>query len=196
MTVSTDVPTIVLLELPRRYQHVAAGQPPPVRRFALVVHQRPDQRQLRELAAVAVTAWDPDTATARLHMSWPARTMAEAVAAAVRTAERVGLRTLRIDVQDWVTAGEIARRIGRSRETVRLWAVGRSGPGGFPPPLNPGCETTYYSWSDVRLWLRSRLGLDPPGDDPALVAANLALQLRSLVPRVPEINELIRLLVR
>jgi hypothetical protein len=106
----------------------------------------------------------------------------------VRDLEAEGLRPARVDAGDWVTLADIGARVGRSRENVRLWAVGRYGPGGFPPPLNPGCDTTFYSWAEVSVWLRERMGFDLPDDEPVLTAMNLALQLRRLAPRVTRMD--------
>ncbi|WP_173078984.1 hypothetical protein [Phytohabitans rumicis] len=114
----------------------------------------------------------------------PAPHLADAAMSAVHDLEAAGLRPLRIVTGDWVTLADIASRIGRSREIVRLWSVGRQGPGGFPPPLNPGCDTSFYSWAEVGLWLRRRMGYELPDDEPVLVAINLALQLRRLMPRL------------
>jgi hypothetical protein len=187
-------PMTVLMEPPGEYVRVERGEMPPVRRFALVVDRAPDPAQARDLEPAAVALWDPGSGTVRLGLAWPAWSLTEAVVAAVRAVEATGLRVLRVDADDWVTAGEVARRIGRSRETVRLWAAGRMGPGGFPPPLNPGRDTTFYSWAEVLAWLRHRGGLDLPDDEPVLAAANLAVQLRALMRRVPRARALLRLL--
>lgn len=109
--------------------------------------------------------------------------MAEAVANAIRRTERAGLSVLRVDADDWVTIADIARRVGRSREAVRLWSLGLLGPGGFPPPLNPGRETSFFSWTEVGRWLE-RVGFDLADEEPVLAAANLAVQLRALIPRL------------
>jgi hypothetical protein len=110
--------------------------------------------------------------------------LARAVTAAVHDVESAGLRPVRVASGDWVTLADVAARIGRSREIVRLWSVGRQGPGGFPPPLNPGCDTSFYSWAEIVQWLRRRLGYELPDEEPVLVAMNLALQLRRLAPRL------------
>jgi hypothetical protein len=167
---------------------------PPMRWFALVVDRVPGARQIRALGPAAQVLWDPGTATVRVRFDRPAATLAEAIAAGVRLVEAVGLRALRVDAEDWVTLGDIAERVGRSRETVRLWALGRLGPGGFPPPLNPGRDTSFYSWAEVLPWLRERMGFELPGEPPVLAAANLVLQLRALAARVPRMDALTDLL--
>lgn len=61
---------------------------------------------------------------------------------------------LRVDQCDLVTQAEIARRIERSRELVRLYISGARGPGGFPTPV---CNITdgapLWYWCEVAYWL-------------------------------------------
>lgn len=117
--------------------------------------------------------------------------LAKAVMTAVQDVESVGLQPIGIEDDDWVTLGEIADRIGRSREAVRLWATGKQGPGGFPPPINPGRKTLFYSWAEVAPWLR-QMGLNIPEVEPVLALANHYLRTRSLEQRVnqPDVEEL------
>ncbi|GGJ74213.1 hypothetical protein GCM10010123_00220 [Pilimelia anulata] len=125
---------------------------------------------------------------------WPAAGLAAAVTGAVRHAEERGARVWRVLADDWVTAADIGVRVRRSRETVRRWASGRLGPPGFPPPLNPGCGVHYYSWAEVRGWLRGPAGI-PVGDEPpVLAAANLALRLRRTIADVPDAGPIWELL--
>lgn len=107
------------------------------------------------------------------------------IEAAVRYYESIGWRAMRLDADDWVTLAEIGLRIGRSREIVRLWAAGRYGPRNFPPPLNPGRDTSFFSWYEISQWLRSDQHAEA-GDiqEPVLIALNLAIQLRRLLPRL------------
>jgi hypothetical protein len=184
----------IVMERPADYARIPRGELPPVRRFGLVVDRMPDERQLEELGPLATVLWDPGTTTVRLRFDWPARTVAEAVTGAVRLVERAGLRALRVDADDWVTVGDVAQRIGRSREAVRLWSIGRLGPGGFPPSLNPGRDTTYFSWAEVLWWLRTRMGFDLADEEPTLAAANLILQARNLMSRAPAARVLFQLL--
>ncbi|HYN95381.1 MAG TPA: hypothetical protein VES42_16155 [Pilimelia sp.] len=182
----------VLMERPD-YLRVGHGEVPPARTFSLIVDSVPGPAQVRALAPLGELAWEPSAALARVRFEWPAPTLAEAVAAAVRQVEAVGLRALRVDAGDWLTLRDVAARVGRSRETVRLWSVGRLGPGGFPPPLNPGSDTSFYSWVEVCRWARTRLGLPLPAEEPAVAAANLAVQLRGLAPHVVGMAALHRL---
>jgi hypothetical protein len=151
--------------------------------FVLVVAGAPGDAVLRTYDGLA-PAPGPRDGVGAVVVRRHAPGLAEAVTAAVHDVESAGLRPVRVAAGDWVTLADIATRIGRSREIVRLWSVGRQGPGGFPPPLNPGCDTSFYSWAEVVPWLRRRMGYDLPEEEPVLVAMNLALQLRRLAPRV------------
>lgn len=164
-------------------------------RFVLMIGPRPDGQPvpfvLDRVAACtlgpgATLLEEPYGPAVGIRFDRPAPTSTEAVAAAVRQVESLGLAVLRVDNDDWVTATDVAHRVGRSRETVRLWATGQAGPGGFPLPANPRRETTFYSWAEVLPWLRGRLGMQLPKEEPTLVAANLAVQLRALLPRLPQ----------
>lgn len=146
-----------------------------------------------------IVAGNPSTEQTRVLLDLPARPMVHrrrggnaqvtfpmnapdmsALLAAVDAVESVGLRTLRVVDNDWMTLGAIAARLGVSRETVRLWSLGRCGPGGFPPPLNPGQDTSFYSWYAVATWLRGYRPRSLPAPNPAPVAVNLVLQLRQI----------------
>jgi hypothetical protein len=165
----------------------------PVQQFSLVVDREPGRG--RRVVVGGPARWDrsPDGAP-RVSFDREAPSLVDAVIAAIADVEATGLRVVRVDDRDWVTLADIAARIGRSREIVRLWALGRKGPGGFPPPVNPGMDTSFYSWAGVSPWLRERMGFDLPDDEPVLVATNLALRLRALAPRIRQM-ELIRALV-
>lgn len=74
----------------------------------------------------------------------------EAVLSAVRNVESAGfgLRTARIEPSDLVGISEIARRLGRSRESARKYAIGERGPGRFPAAVGEGI----WRWADVAEW--------------------------------------------
>jgi hypothetical protein len=116
----------------------------------------------------------------------------EALLRALRACEAAGLSPARVDADDWVTLGDVGARLGASRETVRLWAAGRCGPGGFPPPLNPGRETRFFSWVEVAAWLRTYRGHPADPGEPVLAAMNLALQLRRMAPDISRLDAVLR----
>lgn len=105
-----------------------------------------------------------------------------ALLATIGVVEDLGLRTIRLVDHDWVTLAAIAERLGCSREMVRLLSVGKCGPGGFPPPLNPGQATSFYSWYDVATWHRRYRPAGLAAPNPVPIAVNLALRLRQLGP--------------
>jgi len=163
-------------------------------RFSVIVDRRPSPKQRRALPPFAVVLPEPGTATARVRFQWPRRSLTDAVAVSIVAVERVGLRAIRVDAYDWVTMQDIADRVHRSRETVRLWTLGRLGVSGFPPPLNPGQRNAFFSWAEVLAWLRrGRLAPEVPDEEPVLVAANLVLQLRALTPRLSDPSKIWRL---
>jgi len=84
-----------------------------------------------------------------------ARSLAEAITAAVRDVEKVpGLRAVGVACDSMVTLLGISERAGVSREAVRLWAAGLRGPGGFPRPvmITPGGESV-WEWEQVLPWI-------------------------------------------
>ena len=106
-----------------------------------------------------------------------------AVRSAIRDIETVrGMCVLRIEPEDLVTMAEIARRMGRSRESVRLLIAGERGPGGFPAPVSRLRERSpLWRWSDVAAWANAPLGHQDR--DAALAASiNAALEIRRQRP--------------
>lgn len=119
----------------------------------------------------------------------------DAITTMVSFFESRGQYPLRLDADDWLTLQGIAQRIGISREVVRLWSVGAYAPEGFPPPLNPNRDTSFYSWAEVSRWVRDHTRHDPgPYEEPVLVAMNLALQLRRLLPRLSQPEAVLNLI--
>src|SRR6266849_3929661 len=74
---------------------------------------------------------------------------ATAVVGAIRSLQRLGLRVDRIVTDELVTPSEIAARIGRSRESIRLLIEGERGPGKFPPPADVLGRQRFWRWRDV-----------------------------------------------
>ncbi len=85
-------------------------------------------------------------------LSGPGRPLAVAVELATRL-EALGSTIDDID-DDLVDLSEIAARVGRSREAIRLWSSGKRGAGGFPLPVGvlPG-SVKVWDWSSVNSWL-------------------------------------------
>lgn len=112
-----------------------------------------------------------------------ARSFLYALRSAIEAIESIpSLRVARIEPEDLVTMAEIARRLGRSREGVRLLILGDRGPGGFPPPVSRvRTRSQLWRWSDVAAWSHPALGHQD--QTAALVASiNAALELRRQRP--------------
>ncbi len=164
-------------------------------RFQIVVDEAPADEQIDALYARAgLLTRRVAPRAGEIMLLREAPTLVEAIASGIGDLEAVGLRPVRVPDEDWVTMGEIADRIGRSRECLRLWSLGRMGPGGFPPPLHTGTSTAFYSWAEVLPWLRERMGFDLPDEEPVRTVLNLALRLRALAPRI-ERMDLVRALL-
>ena len=95
--------------------------------------------------------------------------------------ERInGVAVVRIADAGFVSMADIASRIGRTREGMRLLITGARGPGGFPPPVtDPRSRYRLWRWSDVAHWLTKHLGEElATADDEVLAAFNASLELR------------------
>jgi hypothetical protein len=163
-----------------------------LQQFGLLVDQPVDKATLTALVHrcgdVAVTL-SADQPGPLISFDRPAPSLIDAILSAVRDLDAVGITAARVlDDDDLVTLAIIAKRVGRSREAVRLWSIGRTGPGGFPAPIDTAISVAYYRWSQVAPWLRERMGMPVPDPEPVLAAVNLALQLRAMAPRVSRMD--------
>ncbi len=109
-----------------------------------------------------------------------AENLGEAIISAVRDVEKVdGVQVTRVADAGLVSMTDIATRLGRTRESVRLLVTGARGPGGFPAPVtDPRGRYRLWRWSDVTHWLTTRLGDDTLPDDHLVTAINASLELR------------------
>jgi predicted DNA-binding transcriptional regulator AlpA len=110
----------------------------------------------------------------------------DAVRSAIEAVESVPeVRVLRVEPDDLVTMSEVAERLGRSRESVRLLVTGARGRGDFPPPVSHlKARTRLWRWSEIAAWARCH---DQPVDPRAastIAAVNAALVLRQTVPEL------------
>lgn len=116
-----------------------------------------------------------------------APSFATAVLGAVEQVESIaGLQVLRVEPDDIVTMAEIADRLDRTREGVRLLISGQRGPGGFPRPISHARDRgRLWRWSDVTEWLGQ---LDPEQRETAhfVAALNAALELRRQAPAMSD----------
>jgi hypothetical protein len=169
----------------------------PINVFTLVLDRQPTDEELDALVAAGCddAVFGNEEGLPVAEFDREATTMAEAIVSAVLSIEGVGPRPMRVVDQDLLTLADIADRVGRSRESVRRYATGDRGGGGFPPPVNPSREgTAFYRWSEVAPWLRDRIGLELDDVEEVLVVANLILQARQHRPRVADVETLSKLL--
>ncbi|MDX6680278.1 MAG: hypothetical protein QOG94_317 [Solirubrobacteraceae bacterium] len=114
-----------------------------------------------------------------------AHSLAEALSGAIAAVESTGLRVLRVGPDDLVTATQIADRLGRSRESVRLLIAGRRGPGNFPAPvMHLDRRSRLWRWSDV-LAVFGDVGDAQRADAAVIAMTNAALSMRQNRHAVP-----------
>lgn len=90
----------------------------------------------------------------RAEFTREAPSLTDAVVSVIHNIESVpGFKVLSIDVDDLVTASEIAERLEVSREYVRLLAAGERGDGSFPEPgERANSRNPLWRWVDVARW--------------------------------------------
>lgn len=117
-----------------------------------------------------------------LNVARVAESLSSAIVSVASDAERAGFMVIGIEEEDLVSLKTIARRFGRSYESLRLLAQGKRGPGAFPVPLS-GDGWSLYSWTNVAAWFRQNYatGQDTTEDDRVIAAADHLLRARTLV---------------
>jgi predicted DNA-binding transcriptional regulator AlpA len=107
-----------------------------------------------------------------------AKTFDAAVLSAIEAVESVaGLRVLHVEPDNLVTMADIAHRLGKSREYIRLLATGRKGRN-FPKPISHlGGRSKLWRWSDVASWA-GHLDDESKASARFIAAVNAALDLR------------------
>lgn len=119
-----------------------------------------------------------------------ADTLASAVASAISNIQSVDdLHVLRVEPDDLVTLSEIAHRLDRTREGIRLIAAGQRGDGDFPTPISHTRERNrLWRWTDVIAWAAAHGHVEDADLEGARViaAVNAALELNARLPQLPE----------
>jgi predicted DNA-binding transcriptional regulator AlpA len=112
--------------------------------------------------------------------------LALAIGSAIHDVESVsGIRVVHVEPDPLVTASDIAERLGRSRESVRLLISGERGNGNFPSPISHlRTRNRLWRWSDVAAWA-GLADFDTLQDAQLIAAVNAALDLRSTRPSLP-----------
>jgi hypothetical protein len=164
--------------------------------FRMVVTPLPGDDQVQQLLDLddeTVVERAPEEETGRVWFARTARSLADAIVAATRDVERVGLRAARVEPQVAVTVAEAAARLGRPAEEFRAWLEGTLSEPGAPEPweMFSAGSGPFYSWDDVATWVSSRLDATVRDDPPILTAASAALRLRLCVTGVTGAEPLI-----
>jgi len=127
-----------------------------------------------------------------IEFSRSAGSLLEAIVSAIHAVQGagVGARVLRVDDCDLVTASDIARRMGRSRQLVHQYMTGERGPGGFPPPeCRLADHKPLWAWCEVSHWLAEHNLLRPElsWDAEVIAAINNELELSRQRERHPDL---------
>jgi len=92
---------------------------------------------------------------------------------------------LRVEPDELVSASEIAERLARTRESVRLLISGERGPGSFPAPVSHlRVRHRLWRWSEVAVWSQ-QASPEETAQAEALAALNAALDLRNRSATLP-----------
>lgn len=105
----------------------------------------------------------------------------DAILSAVDDLETLeGVEVVRIADAGLMSLADVAARVGRTRESVRLLVSGDRGPGGFPKPVtDPRSRYRLWRWSEVAHWFDARCaGTVPVADHECTAMYNAALEIR------------------
>jgi hypothetical protein len=94
---------------------------------------------------------------------------------------------IRVENDNLVTIAAIARRLGRSHESVRLYSRHKRGPGNFPAPVGKiDDKTAVWDWGDIAQWWEQVHGEPVEGtvDSAFLTIVNCALEMRRAAARL------------
>lgn len=164
----------------------------PIFDFALRLSRAPTDNEIEVLYEATGgdtdVEWNPDTGYGAVTVNREADTLTDAIVSAVHDVEQVpGLRVVGAGQDDLVTMLDIARRVGRTRASVRMLVNGQRGPGGFP---NPALVTTggekVWNWPEVAAWLRDRLGMAVEVPPHELMIADRLLVARAALAEEPD----------
>lgn len=117
----------------------------------------------------------------------------KAVRSAIQNVQAAGFQVVRIEPDDLVSAAEIARRVSRSRESVRQLTAGERGPGGFPLPMASVTGTSpLWRWSEVAKWFTEHqiAQQEANRDAETIRKINAVLEVRRVIPNLNEVETL------
>jgi hypothetical protein len=117
------------------------------------------------------------------------RSLPAAVVSALRDLTSVlpEAEPIRVENDTLVTIAAIARRLGRSHESVRLYSRNKRGPGNFPAPVGKiDDKTAVWDWGDIAQWWEQAYGdpVEGTADSAFLTIVNDALEIRRAAARL------------
>jgi len=127
--------------------------------FSLVLERRGDADPVNSACGSGGVSERDGVPVAEFQRS--AATLADAVLDAIKDMDEAGAgwRVVRVEPDELVSASAIARRLGRTRQSVAQLVAGRRGPGGFPPPaVWVDGAARLWRWSDVAEWCSVAVG--------------------------------------
>jgi len=126
--------------------------------------------------------------SASIMVTREAASLDDAILTVIEDIRSSGFVPVGIANDDIVSLSDIARRLNRTHESVRLLAAGKRGPGGFPAPIASGM----YSWNAVRTWCVKHQIATPIIDTEldTLAAADLMLRARLIRPKLGKLAQI------
>lgn len=105
-------------------------------------------------------------------------TFEEALKSAIHDVRSARLVVRHVEPDDLVTQAEIADRLGRTSESIRLLASGQRGDGSFPSPaVRTTNRGSLWRWSEVAVWANLAPEVVEPARWIAIVNARLQFDL-------------------
>jgi hypothetical protein len=120
-----------------------------------------------------------------IEFSRESENLEEAISSAIDDVVKVSGVTVRsIEPRDLVSASEIARRLDKSRELVRLYVAGKRGDGDFPLPVIGFSDlNSLWSWADVAEWATKKGWLSEHDNSHADTLRRYSLKLLTATTR-------------
>lgn len=125
----------------------------------MLAYENIDVEDLDQLELIAVEAPDAHISSVdgnvRVFATMAAPCSTDAVEDLVDAIHRANASAMPIRAEiELLAIPDIAAKVGLNREAVRLWTIGKRGPGGFPIPVDVvGDRMRVWAASDVHDWL-------------------------------------------
>ena len=168
---------------------------------ALVIDREPTDEELEALPSesldtAGLIGFETQAGAVLAYVVRDAVSLVDAIVQAIHEVEslgRLGLQVVGVHCEDLVSLRDIAQRIGRTYESVRLLAAGKRGPGGFPAPVSTG-QWALYSWAEVSAWFAMHYGTAPAGVyERTLAAADHLIRARRILTGDEHRDDFLRL---